>query len=387
MSQGIYRRDCAIVGLGETQLGRRPGWTAVEIQAEAIMLALADAGIDKSEVDGLFNLGPYSEPAVMFAATLGEYLRIDATVQTSIDAGGIHSPMLMIEHAIAAVQSGQCKVAVCAFGEPSATGKPVSGRGWTTTGRDIEFEEPFGIVGTVGPYAMLAARYMALYGTTVDDLAGVALSARRHALLNPNALMRKPLDMDTYLASRMISDPLRLLDCSPMVDGGGAVVVTSLERARDLPHPPVTLLGGAVRASHRNVGQFPDFDDLRLGDVTRRALERAQLSLDDVDVAMLHDAFTISTIIFLEELGFCGRGEAGAYIRAGNIDLGGACPVNTHGGLLSQGHAGGMLHVVEAVRQLRGDCGARQVEGAQISLLGGGGGLLGVNGVYLFGRP
>jgi acetyl-CoA acetyltransferase len=386
VSGGIFVRDCAIVGIGETPLGKRPGSTTVELQAEAVLAALADAGISPASVDGLFNLGPYSRPSMMFASTLGEYLGIHPAVQISMDAGGVLSPMLMIANAVASIQSGLCSVAVAVFGEPAATGKPVEGRGWTTTADDIEFEAPFGIVGTVAPYALLANRHAAIYGSRPEHLGAIALSARRHALLNPNAVMRKPLDMETYLASRPIADPLKLLDCSVMVDGAGAVVITSLDRARDLPHAPILLTGAAMRASHRNVGQFPDFPDLGIRALAAQALSRAGVTLKDVDVATIHDAFTISTLVYLEEVGFCERGEGGDYVAEGNIDLGSRCPVNPHGGLLSQGHVGGMLHVVEAVRQLRHGCGERQVPDANVALIAGGGGIMGVNGVFVLGR-
>jgi acetyl-CoA acetyltransferase len=256
----------------------------------------------------------------------------------------------------------------------------------TTTAEDIEFEVPFGIVGTVVPYALLASRHAALYGSKPEHLGAIACSARRHALLNPNAVMKKPMDLDTYLAARLIADPLRLLDCSVIVDGAGAVVLTRLDRARDLPHAPVSLLGWAMRASHRNVGQFPDFPDLRIRETAQQALGQAGIALADVDVAAIHDAFTITTLVFLEELGFCQRGEGGDYALEGHIDLGSRCPVNTHGGLLSQGHVGGMLHVIEAARQLRHGCGDRQVPDAEIAMVAGGGGIMGVNGVYILGR-
>jgi acetyl-CoA acetyltransferase len=378
--------DCAIVGLGETRLGKRPGTTAVELQAEAVLAALADAGLKVADVDGLFSLGPYSRPSMMFASTLGEYLGIEASMQATIDAGGVNSPMLMVLNAASAIQEGRCKVAVVVFGEASATAKPIQGPGMTSTAEDIEFEAPFGIVGTVVPYALLANRHAALYGSKPEHLGAIACSARRHALLNPNAVMKKPMDMATYLAARLIADPLRLLDCSVIVDGAGAVVLTCLDRARDLPHAPVSLLGWAMRASHRNVGQFPDFPDLRIGETAQHALGQAGIALADVDVAAIHDAFTITTLVFLEELGFCQRGEGGDYVLAGHIDLGSRCPVNTHGGLLSQGHVGGMLHVIEAARQLRHGCGDRQVPDAEIAMVAGGGGIMGVNGVYILGR-
>ena len=376
----------AIVGVGETRLGKRPGRTALELQAEAVMAALADAGLGREDVDGVFNLGPYSQPSQMFAMTFSEYLGFHPTVQGSIDAGGTWSAMLMVANCIWAVQSGMANVAVCTFGEAAATGRPVSGKGWTTTADLPEFELPFNVTGAVVPYALIASRHMAEFGTTPEVFGAIAASARRHAALNDNAFRRTPFTFEEYLASRMVSTPLRLLDCSTMVDGAGAIVVTSMERARDLRRPPVEVLGAASYLSHRNVGQFAGFDELRVADVGRRALGQAGVALDDVDVAEIHDAFTISTLVYLEDLGFCARGEGGDYVLSGAIDLGGACPVNTHGGLLSQGHVGGFLHVTEAVHQLRGGCGPRQVEGAEVALVAGGGGIFGVNAAMVFGK-
>jgi acetyl-CoA acetyltransferase len=219
-----------------------------------------------------------------------------------------------------------------------------------------------------------------------EGLGAVAQSARRHAALNENAVRRTPFTMDEYFASRMVASPLRLFDCSTMVDGAGAVVVTSKARAADLPNRPVDVKGFAARTGHRTLSQFTDFESLELKDVARRALGRAGIELRDLDVAMIHDAFTISVIVYLEEMGFCGRGEGSAYALEGNLDLGSACPVNTHGGLLSQGHVAGFLHVTEAVRQLRGTAGAAQVQDAQHAMVAGNGGIFGVNTVMVLGQ-
>lgn len=378
--------DAVIVGIGETRLGKRPGVTGVELQAEAVMAALRDAGLGKDDVDGLFNLGPYSNPSQMYAMTLSEYMGVRPAVQSSIDGGGSWTPIYMLANCIWAVQSGQCSVAVCTFGEAAATGRPVQGSGWTTSGARPEYEYPFGITGAVGPYALIASRHMALYGTTPEDLGEIAMSARRHAALNDNAVRQTLFTMDDYLASRMVASPLRLFDCSTMVDGAGAVVVTSPERAADLPNHPVSISGFAARTSHRTVGQFVDLDQIELREVAERAMGRAGISLHDVDVAEIHDAFTISTLIYLEEMGFCRRGEGGDYVREGRIDLGSRCPVNTHGGLLSQGHVAGFLHVTEAVRQLRHDAGAAQVADAEVAMVAGNGGILGTNAVMILGR-
>lgn len=378
-------KGAAIVGIGETRLGRLPGSTACELQAEAVLAAVADAGLARADVDGLLSLGPYSHPSMMFAATLSEYLGLRPTYQSTVDAGGIVTPMLMATTAINAIQAGLATTVVCAFGDPALTGRRAAGHGMTTTADSIEYEEPFGVVGTVVPYALLADRRMTQFGTTERDLGTVAVSARNFAVKRKNSVRRKPITIDDYLASPVVASPLRRLDCSSVVDGAGAFVVTSAERAADLRRPAVTVMGMAMRASHRNVGQFTSFDDLDIRGIAQQALRTAGVTIDDVDVAQVHDAFTISTVVFLEEIGLCGRGEVGDYVRDGNIDLGGKCPVNTHGGLLSQGHVGGMLQVTEAVCQLRGEAEAAQVPDARVAMVAGGGGIFGMNAVMLLG--
>jgi acetyl-CoA acetyltransferase len=291
----------------------------------------------------------------------------------------------MLANCIWAVESGQCSTAVFTFGEAASTGRPVQGSGWTTTGARPEYEYPYGVTGAVPPYGLLASRHMALYGTTQEGLGAVAMSARRHAALNENAVRRTPFTLEEYLDSRMVASPLRLLDCSTMTDGAGAIVVTSASRAADLPHKPVAMRGFAARSSHRTITAFVDLDQMEVKDIAARAMGQAGVTLGDIDVAEIHDAFTISTLIYLEELGFCKRGEGSDYAIEGNLDLGSACPVNTHGGLLSQGHVAGILHVTEAVKQLRGDAGVRQVPNAEVAMVAGNGGIFGVNAVMVLG--
>jgi len=378
-------REARIVGIGETALGSFPDRTAVELQGEAIIGALEDAGLQCRDVDGLFVLGPYSQPSIMFGLTIAEYLGVHPVLEAGIDAGGTVSMLTMLVQAVRAIEAGDCKVVVCAFGENAATGRLSGAHGWTSSDR-VEFEEPYGVVGTVIPYALLTSAYMSRFGTKPEDLGAIAISARGHASRNANALRKKPMDLDAYLGSRMIAEPLRLLDCSSIVDGAGALVLARADLAAELPRRQIRLAGTAVRTTHRNVGQFPGFDELQLEQLGRSALEQAGAVLSDVDVALIHDAFTISTVVYLEGLGFCERGGVGEYARAGKLDLGSDCPVNTHGGLLSQGHVGGVLHFVEAVRQLRGEAGDSQVEGARLAMVAGGGGIFGVNGVAVMER-
>lgn len=373
----------AIVGIGETSLGKLPRQTAVDLQTEAVRLALADAGLARDDVDGLLSLGPYSNPSMMFAAGLGEHLGLRTNYQSTVDAGGILTPMAMAFTALAAIDAGLCHTVVCVFGDPALTGRKAAGRGMTSTADGVEFEEPFGLVGTVVPYSLLADNRMHRYGTTEEDLGLLAVTARDYASRRDNAYRRNPMTLDDYFASPMIASPLRLFDCSSIVDGAGAFVITSTDRAADARHDPVFVRSLATDASHRNVGQFPDWEDLQLRPLAQRALARAGAVIDDIDVAQIHDAYTISLAAYLEELGFCERGELGGYLRDGHIAPGGACPVNTHGGLLSQGHVGGMLHMTEAVLQLRGTAGRSQVPGAHRAMVAGGGGIFGANAVMV----
>jgi acetyl-CoA acetyltransferase len=227
-------------------------------------------------------------------------------------------------------------------------------------------------------YALAASRHMHEYGTTREQLAEVAVAAREWARLNPKAFRRDPLSVEDVLASRMISSPLSLLDCCLVTDGGGALIVTSAERAKDLRKPPIYLLGAGEAHWHRNISQMPDLTVTASTESGQRAYSMAGVGPEDVDVAMLYDAFTINPILFLEDLGFCEKGEGGTFVEGGRIAPGGELAVNTNGGGLSYNHPGmyGLLLLIEAVRQLRGECGERQVEGAEVAIAHGNGGVL-----------
>ena len=382
-------RDVCIVGMAETAVGRLEGSTSIGLQAEASRLALADAGIAPGQVDAVYNLDPYTQAMSMFAQSLLEYMGLRPALAATIDAGGTVTPMHMILNAIAAIGQGYAEVALCTFGENALTGRPRGVHGLPqgpSLGQE-EFEEPFGCIGMVIPYALAARRHMHRYGTTKEQLGAVAVSARAHAVLNPRAQMRKALTLADYLAARPIADPFGLFDCSVMSDGAGAVVLTTVERARDLGTTPVRVLGFGGKATHKNVNQMPDLDELGLRPAAEMALARAGLAIGDADFCCIHDAFTISTILGVEALGLCADGEGGAYAAAGALDLGGPCPVNPHGGLLSHAHIGGMNHLCEAVRQLRHEAEpARQVPEARVGVVSGNGGVFSLCGVMVLGR-
>jgi acetyl-CoA acetyltransferase len=377
----------AIVGVYESEVGDAHGLSAIEMQALAVRGALHDAGMAMSDCDALYAQAPYSRPHSMFGLSLAEYLGLQCRVASTPDTGGTVTPMTMLLNAIWGIQSGLHGTAVCVFGEAARTGRPHAGKGWTLGSESLaeEFQQPFGLVGFIGPYAMLAQRYLYEYKKDREGFCAVAMSARRHAALKPNATMHgRPMTRDDYFEARMICDPLGLLDCSVISDGAGALVVTAADRAKDTPNRPVSVLGTGMKTTHRAFS-VPNFDELGMASAAADAYGAAGITSADMDLLFVHDAFTIATLLTIEGVGLCGLGEGGDYAVAGNLDFGGPCPVNINGGFLSQGHTSGIHHFTEAVSQLRHDCGPRQVDGAEIAVVAGAGGLLGECGVMILG--
>lgn len=379
-----------LVGIGETPVGKLPGRTSVDLQAEAVRRALADAGLGKDEVDALYTLDPYAQPVVMHSMLLAEYLGISPALAATIDVGGTVSPMTMILNGIDAIERGRAEVVVCVFGENAATGRRPEVRGLPLQSQmgTEEFEDPFGALGMVISYALLGRRYLDLYGLDSDAFAPVALTMRKHAQLNDNAQFRKPMSLEDYLSSPWVAEPLRRLDCCPVSDGAGAIVLTSESNARRSRNGrvPVSVLGFGSQVTHKIVSQMPDVTELGMAKAARQAYEEARLGPSDIDLLTVHDAFTVSVLLSLEAMGFCGEGEGADFASSGAMELGGKLPTNTHGGLLSQGHVGGMLHILEAVCQLRGEAGERQVRGVEVAAVAGNGGVFSNCGVMLLGR-
>lgn len=367
------RGRTAIVGVAESDLGEvGPGITALDLAEQAAGRALDDAGLTIADVDGLFSHSAfYPMPTVV----LGERLGVRPRYSDSTATGG-SSFLSHVRHATAAIEAGLCEVALVAYGsnQRSASG------GLISSGQNHipSFEVPFGPRLPVSAYALAAARHMHEFGTTREQLAEVAVSARRWAQLNPAAFEQGDLTIDDVLGSRMVSSPLTVRDCCLVTDGGGALVITSAERARDLPQPPAYYLGGAEAQWHMNISQMPDLTQTAASESGARAFDLAGLRPSDVDVVQLYDAFTINVLLFLEDLGFCGKGEAGDFVSNGGIAPGGHLPVNTNGGGLSYCHPGmyGIFTLIEATRQLRGQAGARQVPDAHVALAHGNGGML-----------
>ncbi len=365
----------AIAGVYEHPTRWAPEKTETRIMAESARGALQDAGLALDDVDGLFSAGIASAP--MSVVSLAEYLNLKPRYLDGTNIGG-SSFVAHVNHATAAIHAGLCEVALILYGSTAASNAFAIGTGGRAGGDPASaFSAPYGLT-TVGGYALVAQRHMHQYGTTSEQLAEIAVAARRHASLNPNAKMRKPISVEDVLESRIISDPLHLLDCCIISDGGGAVVVTSAERARDLPKRPVLVQGCGEAVWHQELGR-PDLLTIAARQSSDAAFQMSGVTHDDVDLCMIYDSFTITVLVTLENLGFCKPGEGGSFVSGGRIALGGELPINLDGGGLSSNHPGmrGIFLVIEAVKQLRGECEERQVADAQTALVHGTGGLLG----------
>lgn len=367
----------AIAGVYEHPTRWAPDKTEFQIMAESARGALEDAGLRLDDVDGLFAAS--MTMGAMGTIELAEYLNLKPDYVDGTNIGG-SSFVAHVTHAAAAINAGLCDVALVLYGSTAASNAVAIGTGLGATSRDPaqSFVGPYGLT-TVGSYALVAQLHMHRYGTKPSQLAEIAVAMRKHAGLNPAAKMRQPITVEDVLTSRVISDPLHLLDCCIISDGGGAVIVTSAERARDLRKAPVLLLGAGEAVAHQEIGR-PDLLTVAAAQSSERAFGMAGVARDDIDLAMVYDSFTITVLATLENLGFCKVGEGGDFVSGGRIELGGALPVNPDGGGLSNNHPGmrGIFLVIEAVRQLRGEGEARQVEGARLACVHGTGGTLGV---------
>jgi len=368
-------RKTALAGVYEHPTRFAPDKSMYQIMAESIRGALDDCGLTIKDVDGLFSAG--IGMSVMGIVGLSDYLNLTPNYMDGTNMGG-SSFVAHTAHAAAAIHAGLCDVAVIVYGSTAASSRFAVGTGGGGGGDPChQFESPYGPT-TVGAYAMIAQRHMHDYGTTPEQLAEIAVTMRHHASLNPAAKYHDPITVADVLASRVISSPLHLLDCCMISDGGGALVVTSAERARDLRKKPAYILGAGETARHAARGQR-DFLEIAANQSGRLAFERAGVSHADIDMAMIYDSFTITVLATLENLGFCKRGEGGAFVTGGRLRYDGALPTNTDGGGLSSNHPGmrGIFLVIEAVKQLRGECGPRQVKDCALALCHGTGGELG----------
>jgi len=376
----LKRGSVAVVGAAESDLGQvAQGTTPVDLMAQGTMRALEDCGLKLSDIDAVFAAATQVRTGPM---ALCEYLRIKPKYFDGTQIGG-SSFMSHVAHATAAIEHGLCEVAVIAYGstQRSVSRAAASPREYNT------YESPYRPFLPSSAYAMAASRHMHQYGTTREHLAEVAVAARKWALLNPKAWEKEPLTLSQVIEARMVSYPLTVRDCCLVVDGGGAIILTSAARAKTLKKKPVYVLGVGEAISHGNISSMPDFTMSAAAESGPKAYKMAGLKPSDVNMLSLYDAFTITPILFLEDLGFCPKGEAGRFVSNGAIAPGGKLAVNTSGGGLSYCHPGmyGLLVMIEAIRQVRGECDKRQVQNCNVALAHGNGGVFSSQCTVLFG--
>ena len=380
--QHLKRGSVAVVGVAESDLGQMAKDTnPLDMLAQATHWALEDCGLKMSDIDGLFasfsqiRMGPLA---------VAEYLGIHPNYFDGTQIGGA-AFMSMLTHAQNAIEAGLCEVALIAYG---STQRSVS-RAAASAREYNHFETPYGMLSPISGYALAAARHMHQYGTTREHLAEVVVAARKWALLNPMAWEKEPITIEQALNARMVSYPFTVRDCCLVLDGGGAMIVTSAERAKHLKKKPVYVLGTGEHISHQNISNMADLTVSPAAGSGPKAYRMAGVKQSDIQMLSLYDAFSINPILFLEDLGFCKKGEGGPFVSGGRIAPGGSLPVNTSGGGLSYCHPGmyGLLVMIEAVRQIRGECDKRQVPNCEVALAHGNGGSLSVGCTAIFGGP
>jgi acetyl-CoA acetyltransferase len=380
------RGTAAIVGVADdvSPTGELDGELRA-IEARVVRAALADAGLGPGDVDGLFTC---TGGTMMPSVELAEYLGMRPTWTNSTQTGG-SSYELHVEQAAAAIALGLCETAVIVYAATPRSDRRRGGAGMgvLATPERIEWEMPYGIFLPLGAYSLAAARHMARFGTKPEQLARIAVDTRAWAIRNPRAFSRDPITVDDVLASDMIASPLHRLECCPVTDGAGAVVMTSARRARDLAKPAAYVLGAGSHHTHSMISQMPDLTTTPGAVSGARAFAMAGMSPAEVDVVELYDSFTITVLLALEDLGFCEKGEGGPFVADGALGPGGALPGQTSGGGLSYTHPGGfgMFLLVEAVRQLRGEADDRQVPDAEVVLAHGCGGVFSATSTVLLG--
>ena len=362
-------RSAAIAGVAESDLGKVPGKSALELQGQAAVAALQEAGLRLSDVDAVF-----AHTDDRFASLqVSEYLGIRPRYVDSSNVGGM-SNLMHIGHAMAAMAAGLCEVALISYGSTQLSdGSRKSGAVAQDSAANPrgQFVHPYGHLSPIGYYAMVAQLHAHRYGSSPKDLAEIAVAARRWAQLNPKAYRREPTSLEEVMASPLVADPLRQRDCCLVTDGGGAVVLVAAHRAKDLRSQPIFVQGFAESFSHHYTPfNTEDWLDTKVAQTAQSALDMAGVSRADIDVVQIYDHFTIGVLQSLEELGFCQRGEGGDFVAGGALAPGGRFPINTSGGGLSYGHPGmfGIFLLIEAVRQLRGECGERQLPQHELAL-------------------
>ena len=375
----MKRKTIAVVGAAETtRLGKIPDMSVIGLHADAALNALADAGLKASDIDGVATAG--ENPT-----SIAHYLGITPTWVDGTSVGGC-SFMLHVRHAAAAINEGLCKTVLITHGESGRSRVGSSGFGRAAASLMGQFEVPFGVTSPPTMFTIPVLRYLKTHGLTEEDLAWVSVIQREWAAKNPRASFKDPITVDDVLNSPMIAWPFRMLMCCLVTDGGGALILTSAERAKDFPQKPVYVLGTGESVETPMVSQMIDFNTSRAFRVSgKKAFDEAGISHSDVDHLMIYDAFAHLPLYGLEDLGFCKPGEAAGFIRERNTAPGGKLPLNTNGGGLSYMHSGmyGMYALQESVRQMRGTAPA-QVPGARISVSHGVGGMFAASGTIIF---
>jgi len=370
-----------IAGIGHTAFGKHPGRGTVSLNVEAVRKALADAGVDKKQVDALMVKAPTSRFEMMYAQKLAEALGMQPRIGGVYDHGGA-SNISMISYATMAIEAGQCEIAVVTLADNPATGtRQAYEKSYGDDGSAL-----FGWFGTPAGYAMIAQRHMAQYGTTADQLGAIAVACRKHGAANPHAQLRKPLSLEQYRESRLIVAPLRRDDCCLVSDGAAAVVLMSANKAAALKvAKPVPVLGFGQGQTSWDVALRPDLTTTAARVSAQTAFAMAGLKPADIDVAQIYDCFTIAVLMTLEDYGFCDKGQGGRYVQDGRIELGGELPVNTSGGLLSETGMPGLQLVLEGVRQMRGDS-VNQVRDARTCAISNQGGIMHTHSTLILGH-
>lgn len=381
-------KKAMITGVYDTDVGALPGSSCMGLHAEAALGALADAGLTKADIDGVLCAYSFTEPHLMLSSVFCEYMNIQPKFNAAIEVGGA-TACVMVMQAAALVEAGICKHVLVVTGDNRMTGMPKGGAVATLAkvGHG-QFEHPYGM-SVPAAYALVAQNYMHEYGVTSEHLASISVTAREYASMNSKAHMKKPITIDDVLNSRIIASPLHVLDCCLISDGGAAIVVSADDAAKDRPKKAIEIMGTGQGHTHEHIMAAPSLVDFGCKSAAKMAFERAGITAKDVDVAEIYDSFTITLLVELESIGFFERGEAGPACLAGALKLGGKLPCNTHGGLMSYAHsgaAGGMFHVVEAVRQLRREAENRQVEDCEVAFVHGDGGILSAHCSIVLGR-
>ncbi|UGY02202.1 thiolase C-terminal domain-containing protein [Bradyrhizobium quebecense] len=372
MSDTSLRGKVAIIGIGLSAVGKVPGRSPLSLAAEAAANALADAGVAKSEVDGVLSSHAFASPFHRFSVAFSEYFGIRPTFSNTLQVSGA-TAATMFSIGAAAIHGGLAKVVLLVAADSLMTGlTPDLALRSLTESRDQQYEMPFGIP-VANTFAMTAHRHMREFGTTPEQLAEVAVMHRRHAARTPGAQQTMPITAADVLNSPMVTTPYHKLDCSLISDGGAAFVLTSAEHARALGiGRPIYILGCGECYTHEHIFLMPSLTTTGAVESSRRAYVMAGYRPSDMDVAGIYDCFTGTVIMMLEDLGFCRKGEGGPFVADGQMSYGGQIPSNTHGGLLSFAHSGmpgALFHFHEVIAQLRGQCGQRQVENAGLGLV------------------